>query len=100
MDSGYSTFLVVILENFRRYAPFFSSFVQKRVLFGKICQKNSVFTPKKMQEKGCLFREFRMRKGMGSEAVLAHPSTKIREETPPPPGKCPCVPPGVGLVCK
>ncbi len=74
---NYST---TILENFRRYAPIFGSFVQKRVHFGKICKKNSVFSPKKMQEKGCLFHKFRKRKGMGSEAALAHPCTKIREE--------------------
>ena len=37
-----------------------------------------------MHEKGCLFQEYRKRKRMGSEATLAHPHTKIREETPPP----------------
>ena len=53
-----------------RYHVIFSSFVQKRILFDKIYKK-------KMQEQGCLFRK---RKGMGSESVLAHPLTKIREE--------------------
>ncbi len=39
------------LENFRRHVPFFSSIVQKRVLFGKMCKKNSVFLPKNARER-------------------------------------------------
>ena len=34
----------------------------------------------KGMKKVCLFRKFCKRKGMGSEATLAHPCTKIREE--------------------
>ncbi len=52
---NYST---TILENFRRYTTFFSSFVWKRLLFGKICQKNSMFSPKKCKRKGIFFAYF------------------------------------------
>ena len=49
-----------------------------------ICKKNSMFSTKKFQEKGCLFHKFCKRKGMVSEAALAHPCTKIRGMSPPP----------------
>ncbi len=51
-----------------------SDFVHKRVHFGRICEENSIFFNKKLQEKGCLFfKKICKRKGMVSETVLAHP---------------------------
>ena len=72
-------YLTTILKNFGRYTQFFSNFVHKRVHFCKICKKNSMFKKKKKnkQKKGCLFDNFCMRKGMVSEAALAHLRTKI-----------------------
>ena len=46
------------------------------MFFGRKCKCRE----KKMQEKGSLSHEFCKRKGMGLEAALAHPHTKIREE--------------------
>ncbi len=62
----YST---TILENFRCYLPFSSSFVKKRVLFGKICKRNSVSPTSKCKRKAVFFRECRRRKGIGEVSL-------------------------------
>ncbi len=56
-----------------RYVPFFSNFVQKRVLFDKICKAKSVFPPKNARER-VSFSRILQEKGYGFRGRVGTPA--------------------------